>query len=400
MIVRPRWIGMSLFLAGITTLAIRPDARDAGGKAIDTTVDANRAARASQQRIDKLDDQTRAMLECFVERGPDGLLDEPRPGAPGQIGEDLAEAVIAKMLRGKPVDATHRSTRSMASARDVSRTAVVRTRKAVGLQPHRRETFKLSTDPPLVDKVCDIIGLYLDAQHRAVVLCGDEKSQIQAFDRRRLILPMAPGLPERRTHDYQRHGATTLVSSVGHRHRSRVWATASSSPLDRGPEVLIAPGRDRAHRRRRARGHGQRRHPQDAGGEAMVCPAPAIPFALHADLIVVDQPGRARVRGDQLPADPPWHPPQYPGTRASHPHLARRLQPEPQAFRVDQVRRPDPQFRQTILFAYFYLTTIAQRAVVADSSAPDCRHSQSTRPAACSPGSEDCHGGRAPRSRR
>lgn len=150
----------------------------------------------------------------FIERRLDGLLDEPRPGAPRQIGDDVVEAVIAKTLHDKPVDATHWSTRSMSCALDVSQTAVVRIWKAFGLQPHRQETFKLSTDPLLVDKVRDIIGLYMAPPHRAVVLCVDEKSQIQALDRTQPILPMAPGLPERRTHDYVRHGTTTLFAAL------------------------------------------------------------------------------------------------------------------------------------------------------------------------------------------
>ena len=150
----------------------------------------------------------------FVERRLDGLLDEPRPGAPRQIGDDVVEAVIAKTLHDKPTDATHWSTRSMASALELSQTAVVRIWRAFGLQPHRHESFKLSTDPLLVDKVRDIIGLYLNPPHRAVVLCVDEKSQIQALDRTQPILPMAPGLPERRTHDYMRHGTTTLFAAL------------------------------------------------------------------------------------------------------------------------------------------------------------------------------------------
>lgn len=150
----------------------------------------------------------------FIERRLDGLVDEPRPGAPRQIGDEIVEAVVAKTLNDKPADATHWSTCSMASALDVSQTAVVRIRKAFGLQPHRQETFKLSTDPLLVDKVHVIISLYMVPPHRAVVLCVDEKSQILALDRTQAILPMAPGLPERRTHDYQRHSTTTLFAAL------------------------------------------------------------------------------------------------------------------------------------------------------------------------------------------
>lgn len=191
----------------------------------------------------------------FVERRLDGLLDEPRPGAPRQIGDDVVEAVIAKTLHDKPTDATHWSTRSMASALELSQTAVVRIWRAFGLQPHRHESFKLSTDPLLVDKVRDIIGLYLNPPHRAVVLCVDEKSQIQALDRTQPILPMAPGLPERRTHDYMRHGTTTLfaaldvatgevIGQLHRRHRSTEFLKflsylQSSVPLDTDVHVVM-----------------------------------------------------------------------------------------------------------------------------------------------------------------
>lgn len=150
----------------------------------------------------------------FVVQRLDGLLDEPRPGAPRQIGDEQVEALIAKTLHDKPADATHWSTRSMASTMGLSQTAVVRIWKAFGLQPHRTETFKLSTDPLFIEKVRDIVGLYLDPPVKAMVVCVDEKSQIQALDRTQPILPMMPGLPEKRTHDYMRHGTTTLFAAL------------------------------------------------------------------------------------------------------------------------------------------------------------------------------------------
>ncbi|MGQ0530758.1 MAG: IS630 family transposase [Panacagrimonas sp.] len=150
----------------------------------------------------------------FCEKRLDGLLDEPRPGAPRQIGDGVVEALIAKTLQEKPTDATHWSTRGMAQAQGLSHSTVARIWKAFRLQPHRQETFKLSTDALLVDKVRDIIGLYMSPPVNAVVLCVDEKSQIQALDRTQPILPMTPGLPERRTHDYMRHGTTTLFAAL------------------------------------------------------------------------------------------------------------------------------------------------------------------------------------------
>jgi transposase len=150
----------------------------------------------------------------FLEKRLDGLLDEPRPGAPRTISDEAVEQVIAKTLQEKPRDATHWSSRAMAKASGLSQTAVVRIWRTFGLQPHRAETFKLSTDPLFIEKVRDIVGLYLNPPDRALVLCVDEKSQIQALDRTQPILPMMPGVPERRTHDYRRHGTTTLFAAL------------------------------------------------------------------------------------------------------------------------------------------------------------------------------------------
>lgn len=144
----------------------------------------------------------------------DGLLDAPRSGAPRTIDDARVDVVIARTLETVPRNATHWSTRSMAREMGLSQTAASRIWRAFGLQPHRQETFKLSTDPLFVDKVRDIVGLYLAPPVKAMVLCVDEKSQIQALDRTQPILPLAPGLPERRTHDYMRHGTTTLFAAL------------------------------------------------------------------------------------------------------------------------------------------------------------------------------------------
>ncbi len=150
----------------------------------------------------------------FVEHRLDGLCDDPRPGVPRTITDDQVEAVIVKTLEEKPNDATHWSTRSMAAEMGMSRTTVNRIWNAFGLQPHRAESFKLSTDPFFIEKVRDVVGLYLDPPERAVVLCVDEKSQIQALNRFQPILPMMPGTPERRSHDYVRHGTTSLFAAL------------------------------------------------------------------------------------------------------------------------------------------------------------------------------------------
>jgi transposase len=150
----------------------------------------------------------------FVRDRVDGLLDEPRPGRPRMIGDEKVEEVIAKTLESTPKDATHWSTRSMAAEVGLSQTAISRIWRAFGLQPHRVESFKLSTDPLFVDKVRDVVGLYLDPPERALVLCVDEKSQIQALDRSQPILPMLPGVPARATHDYKRSGTSSLFAAL------------------------------------------------------------------------------------------------------------------------------------------------------------------------------------------
>jgi len=144
----------------------------------------------------------------------DGLLDEPRPGGPRRVGDAAVERVIVKTLESKPRDATQWSTRSMAQATGLSQSTISRIWRAFALQPHRSETFKLSTDPLFVDKVRDVVGLYLNPPEKALVLAVDEKSQIQALDRSQPLLPMRPGQAERRTHDYVRHGTTSLFAAL------------------------------------------------------------------------------------------------------------------------------------------------------------------------------------------
>ena len=150
----------------------------------------------------------------FIDRRIDGLLDEPRPGTPRKITDEDVERVIVQTLETTPRDATHWSVRSMAKESGISRTTVHRIWRAFSLQPHRSETFKLSKDPLFVEKVRDIVGLYLDPPEKALVLCVDEKSQIQALDRTQPLLPMRLGQPECQTHDYVRHGTTSLFAAL------------------------------------------------------------------------------------------------------------------------------------------------------------------------------------------
>jgi transposase len=150
----------------------------------------------------------------FVEHRLDGLTDEPRPGRPRTVSDDKVEEVIVKTLETAPKDATHWSTRSMAKEVGLTQSAVLRIWQAFGLQPHRQESWKLSKDPQFIDKVRDVVGIYLNPPERAVVLCVDEKSQIQALDRTAPILPMLPGTPQRATHDYKRAGTSSLYAAL------------------------------------------------------------------------------------------------------------------------------------------------------------------------------------------
>lgn len=150
----------------------------------------------------------------FAERRVDGLLDEPRPGAPRQISDAEIAETIRLTLETTPRHATHWSLRSMAAAVGHAPSTIHRIWQAFGLQPHRVDTFKLSTDPLFVEKVRDIVGLYMAPPEQALVLCVDEKSQIQALDRTQPLLPMRPGQAERRSHDYRRHGTLSLFAAL------------------------------------------------------------------------------------------------------------------------------------------------------------------------------------------
>ena len=150
----------------------------------------------------------------FLLKRLEGLADEPRPGPPRTVTDAQVEEVVTRTLESKPSDATHWSTRGMAKAAGLSQTAVSRIWRAFGLKPHLTETFKLSTDPYFVEKVRDVVGLYVSPPDRAVVLAVDEKSQVQALDRTQPVLPMTPGQAERGTHDYVRHGTTSLFAAL------------------------------------------------------------------------------------------------------------------------------------------------------------------------------------------
>ena len=166
---------------------------------------------------DKLDiniSSARKWRTRFVADRLDGLLDEPRPGRPRVVGDDQVKELITATLESTPTDATHWSTRSMAEHLGLSQTMVSRVWRAFGLAPHKQDSWKLSKDPLFVEKVRDVVGLYLDPPERAVVLCVDEKTQIQALNRTQPVFPMLPGTPARASHDYVRHGTSSLYAAL------------------------------------------------------------------------------------------------------------------------------------------------------------------------------------------
>jgi transposase len=232
----------------------------------------------------------------FVSKRLDGLLDEPRPGASRTITDDQVEQVVRWTLDTKPRDATHWSTRAMAKRSGLSQSAVSRIWRTFALRPHRVETLKLSKDPLFIEKVRDIVGLYLNPPDRALVLCVDEKAQIQALDRSQPVLPMRPGQVERRTHDYTRHGTTTLFAAFNAKSGRVISEFHRRQRAREFQKFLDTHPRAGARHTRRTLDSRQLQHAQDRGDPSLARPPSALPSALHAHGRLVDQPRRTLVR--------------------------------------------------------------------------------------------------------
>jgi putative transposase len=250
----------------------------------------------------------------FITHRIEGLYDEMRSGRPRTVEDEAVAELITKTLARKPKAATHWSVRAISKETGIAKSTVHRLFQLFGLQPHRTRSFKLSNDPFFVEKLRDVVGLYLNPPDKAVVLCVDEKSQIQALERTQPMLPMGFGYIEGVTHDYQRHGTTTLFAAL--------------NVLD---GAIIAQCKPRHRSRRR-----QLRHPQASQGQSLARTPSALAYSLHAYLCLLAQPGRTLLR--------PHHSTRYPPRLFRFHHRPRQknrpLHPHPQckftALRLDR----------------------------------------------------------------
>lgn len=278
----------------------------------------------------------------FVKERLEGLLDEPRIGRPREIDDDQIEAVVVATLESKPEAATQWSTRSLAKKMGLSQSAVSRIWRAFGLQPHRSEVFQLSADPQLVDKVRDVVGLYLSPPKNAVVFCVDEKTAVQALERSQPLLPLQPRQPERRSHDYFRHGSLDLFAALNvatgevfgqmkARHRSAEFVQFLDAIEQQVPRYLaVHVVLDKSF------------HPQNSSREALASAASALRPSLHADARVLAQSGRTMVCWPHRAAAPARQSPLQEGAARRYRGLHRQDKWQTQTLRLGEVRRPNP----------------------------------------------------------
>src|SRR6266568_9649086 len=232
----------------------------------------------------------------FIRQRFAGLSDEPRPGVPRTITDAQIEEVVVRTLEEVPEGATHWSKRELARQVGLSPTTIHRIWRAFGLKPWLAEEFKVSTDPFLIDKVRDVVGLYLAPPANAAVFSVDEKPQIQALERTAPVLPMIPGVPERRSHDYERHGTVDLFAALN---TATGTVIGKTSARQRGAGLHRVPRRDRPPGRTRPGGPSDLRQPfraQGPCGQEVAAGAPEVPAALHPGVLLVAKPGRAVVR--------------------------------------------------------------------------------------------------------
>jgi transposase len=271
----------------------------------------------------------------------EGLADAPRPGAVRTIGDDVVQAIVVETPETAPVDATHWSTRALAARHGISRQTVSEIWRAFGLKPWRQDEFKVSPDPDLVEKIRDIVGLYLNPPVAAAVFAVDEKPQIQALDRSAPILPMLPTTPQRATHDYERNGTIDLFAALEVATGKVITQLRPSH--QRGVRRVLEQDQPRGPRRPRCpRCARQPVHPQDPGRARVAAAAQAVPLPLHPDLRIVDEPGRAVVLRAHHQEAATLSPPHRQRPRRRYSQLGLDLERQPQTVHLAQVRRRHP----------------------------------------------------------